>query len=64
MQPRLRRPADMAINDERTALLTMSPAQFRSEWRRVLRAPPPDLTPDLLRRGIAYLACGSAATAD
>lgn len=32
----------------------MSPAQFRSEWRRVLRAPPPDLTPDLLRRGIAY----------
>ncbi len=32
----------------------MSPAQLRAEWRRVFRASPPALTPDLLRRGIAY----------
>lgn len=44
----------MAHDCEFAALATMSPAQLRSEWRRVLRAPPPDLTPDLLRRGIAY----------
>lgn len=44
----------MALDCELAALVTMSPAQLRSEWRRVLRAPPPDLTPDLLRRGIAY----------
>ena len=42
------------LNEELAALGTMSPAQLRSEWRRVFRAPPPDLTPDLLRRGIAY----------
>ncbi len=44
----------MAHEDELAALVTLSPAQLRSEWRRVFRAPPPDLTPDLLRRGIAY----------
>lgn len=44
----------MAHEDELAALMIKSPAQLRSEWRRVLRAPPPDLTPDLLRRGIAY----------
>ena len=54
MQPRLRRLRDMTHVDELAALLTMSPSQLRSEWRRVLRAPPPDLTPDLLRRGLAY----------
>ena len=36
------------------ALATMSPVQLRSEWRRVYRAAPPPLTPDLLARGIAY----------
>lgn len=40
--------------DELAALATMSPAQLRSEWRRVYRASPPPLTPDLLLRGIAY----------
>lgn len=32
----------------------MSPAQLRSEWRRVYRSSAPRLTPDLLMRGIAY----------
>lgn len=44
----------MAQADELAALVTMSPAQLRSEWRRVFRSPPPAFTPDLLRRGIAY----------
>lgn len=36
------------------ALQTMSPAQLREEWPRVMRQPTPAVTPDLLRRGIAY----------
>ena len=44
----------MAQGDDLAALATMSPAQLRGEWRRVFRASPPALTPDLLRRGIAY----------
>lgn len=35
-------------------LATMSPAQLRTEWQRVMRQPAPSITPDLLRRGIAY----------
>ena len=35
-------------------LATMSPAELRTEWRRVMRQPAPSITPDLLRRGIAY----------
>lgn len=35
-------------------LATMSPAELRTEWHRVMRAPAPSITPDLLRRGIAY----------
>lgn len=42
------------LADELAALVTMSPAQLRAEWRRVYRAPPPDFTPDLLARGITY----------
>ena len=42
------------LADDLTALATMSPAQLRAEWRRVYRAAPPPLTPDLLARGIAY----------
>ena len=37
-----------------TALATMSPAQLAAEWQRVLKSPAPAMTPDLLRRGIAY----------
>ena len=43
-----------SLTDDLAALATMSPAQLRSEWRRVYRASPPPLTPDLLLRGIAY----------
>jgi hypothetical protein len=32
----------------------LSPAQLRSLWRDVYRAPAPDLSPGLLARGIAY----------
>ena len=32
----------------------MTPAELREEWRRVYRADPPRLSPDLLRHGIAY----------
>ena len=35
-------------------LATMSPAQLRTEWQRVMRQQAPSITPDLLRRGIAY----------
>ena len=42
------------LADELAALATMSPAQLRAEWRRVYRASPPPLTPDLLLRDIAY----------
>jgi hypothetical protein len=40
--------------EELATLATMSPAQLRAEWRRVYRASPPRLTPDLLMRGIAH----------
>ena len=36
------------------ALATMSPAQLRPEWRRTFRGVAPQVTPDLLARGIAY----------
>jgi hypothetical protein len=34
-------------------LMTMPPAQLRSQWRDTYRSPAPDIGPDLLRRGIA-----------
>ncbi|WP_313670758.1 DUF2924 domain-containing protein [Sandarakinorhabdus sp.] len=42
------------ITDQLAALAAMSPAQLRAEWRRVYRASPARLTPDLLLRGIAF----------
>lgn len=42
------------LEDKLSALATMSPAQLRGEWLRVHKAPAPALTPDLLRRGLAY----------
>ena len=55
LRPAVRQKPEMAgLADDLTALATMSPAQLRSEWRRVYRASPPPLTPDLLLRGIAY----------
>lgn len=35
-------------------LTQLSHVELRSEWRRVYRAPPPQLTTDLLLRGIAW----------
>lgn len=32
----------------------MSPPELRAEWCQVMRSPAPSITPDLLRRGIAY----------
>ena len=40
--------------DKLTALATMSPAQLVAEWIRVHKTGAPAMTPDLLRRGIAY----------
>lgn len=43
------------LTGQLTALTTMSPAELRTEWRRVYQSQPsPRLTTDLLRRGIAY----------
>lgn len=35
-------------------LTTMSSAALRAEWRQLYKRPAPDLTADLLRRGIAW----------
>ena len=42
------------LEDKLAGLATMSPAQLRGEWLRVFKSPAPAMTPDLLRRGIAY----------
>ena len=42
------------LEEKLSALATMSPAQLAAEWQRVLKSPAPAMTPDLLRRGIAY----------
>jgi hypothetical protein len=42
------------LAEDLAALATMSPVQLRAEWRRVYRAVPPPLTPDLLAHSIAY----------
>ena len=43
-----------SLDAQLAALPTLSAAQLRTEWRRLYRAPPPPMTADLLRRGIAY----------
>ena len=42
------------LDGQRNRLAIMSPTELRTEWRRVMGAPAPSITPDLLRRGIAY----------
>ena len=42
------------FEDKLTALATLSPARLAAEWQLVLKSPAPTMTPDLLRRGIAY----------
>ena len=42
------------VKDRLAELAVMSPAQLRAEWQRLVRQPPPPISPDLLRREIAY----------
>jgi hypothetical protein len=45
----------MSLLERRLAEIdTMSPSQLRAAWRESWRRPAPDLSPDLLRRGIAW----------
>ncbi len=43
-----------SLEDELAALATLSSAQLRTEWQRVMRSPPPSISPDLMERAIAY----------
>lgn len=43
-----------ALDDELAALATMSSAQLKVEWQRVMRTPSPAISPDLMERAIAY----------
>lgn len=42
------------LTDQLTALVSMPPAQLRSEWQRLHKLPAPRVSSDLLARGIAY----------
>jgi hypothetical protein len=44
----------MSSRDLLARLTTMSSAELRSEWLGLYKRPAPDMTTDLLRRGIAY----------
>ena len=44
----------MATRDLLARLTTMSSAELRSEWLKLYKCPAPDMTIDLLRRGLAY----------
>ncbi len=41
-------------NNDLSGLATLSPAQLRAEWRRVVRSPAPHWPDDLLMHGIAW----------
>lgn len=43
-----------ALEKQLSELPAMSPAQLRAKWRDIYRTSAPDISPDLLRRGIAY----------
>lgn len=45
---------DMELSRKLEALPAFSPAELRSEWRRLYRSQPPRLSRDLLIRAIAY----------
>jgi hypothetical protein len=45
----------MPMEEEVAALETMSVAQLKVEWRRVIKSPPPEaFSPDLMARAIAH----------
>jgi hypothetical protein len=43
-----------SLEDELASLAAMSTVQLRVEWKRVMRAHPPQFSPDLLHRALAY----------
>jgi hypothetical protein len=42
------------IDEELAALMALPDVALGEEWRKVYRSAPPRISPDLLRRGIAY----------
>lgn len=42
------------LDTQLARLATMSSAALRAEWRQLYKRPAPDLTADLLRRGVAW----------
>jgi hypothetical protein len=44
----------LGLAEELARLDRLSVADLRTEWQRVLKAPAPAISPDLLTRGIAY----------
>ena len=44
----------MSLKANLNELAEMPPAQLRSLWRDTFKAPAPEMTPDLLRRSMAY----------
>jgi hypothetical protein len=42
------------IDDELAVLVALPDVALGDEWRKVYRSAPPRISPDLLRRGIAY----------
>ncbi len=44
----------MSLEQKLEALSSMSPAQLRAAWRDTFRQAPPDMTPELMTRAIAW----------
>ena len=44
----------MSLERQLNDLAAMSPAQLRAAWRETFRQPPPDMSPELLARAIAW----------
>lgn len=44
----------MSLESQLGDLAAMSPAQLRAAWRETFRQPPPDLSPELMARAIAW----------
>ena len=43
-----------ALPDTLNGLAALPPAALRAEWRRLYRGPAPEVSPDLLARGVAW----------
>jgi len=44
----------VSLDSQLSDLAAMSPAQLRASWRDTFRQPPPDLSPELMARAIAW----------